>query len=142
MRLTGGAADDLRSLHAWLVAEDELRGRVEFVEQSPAPGTLGSALDTLVMTLGPGGAASVLVAGLVSWIRSRHGDLDITVERRDDRTTFRVSARRVRGLDAASLRDELERFDRALTRPGAVPDRPAGDDISGPTGSSEADRVP
>ncbi len=117
IRLPGSTTDDLRSLQAWLAAEDELRGRVEPIEQTPAPGQLGSALDTLIVALGPGGAVSVLLAGLISWIRSRHSDVDITVERRDGHTTIRLSARRIRELNAASLRDEIDQLGQALSGP-------------------------
>ncbi len=136
IRLLGSATDDLRSLQAWLVAEDELRGRVEPIEQTPAPGQLGSALDTLIVALGPGGAVSVLLAGLISWIRSRHSDVDITVERRDGHTTIRLSARRIRELNAASLRDEIDQLGQALSGQALSGPLPpvASDDPSLPVG--------
>lgn len=63
----------LRALRSWLVQEDELRGRVVLIQQSPAPGTLGAGLEALSVSLGGGGAISVLVAGTMSWIRQRYG---------------------------------------------------------------------
>lgn len=146
VRLVGGIDDDLRSLRAWLVEEDELRGHVEMVEQPPAPGRLGPGIDVLLVALAPGGAATALVAGLISWIRSRHGDIDVTGERDGDRTTIHVSARRVRGLDADGLKDEITQLVRALeeTAARANGDRalpPSAENDSGETDTSAADRT-
>jgi hypothetical protein len=91
-----GAADDVRSLRRWLAAEEEFRGRVRPVEAPARPEMLGPALtELLVDVAGPGGVA--LAAALVAWARSRRGDIDLTVRRRGEETTVRLSARRVRG---------------------------------------------
>jgi hypothetical protein len=147
VRIDSASVDEIRSLRVWLIGEDELRGRVELVERPPQPGELGPALDALVVSLGQGGAASVLVAGLISWLRSRHGDIDITAERHGDQTKIRVSAKRVRGLDADGLRNEIDRLGHALSNglpPGGTDstDRPKPADDPGrageqtPSGSS------
>jgi hypothetical protein len=127
VRLDDETTDELRSLRAWLVGEDELRGRVTMVEQPPRPGELGPVTDALLVALGQGGAATVLAAGLVSWLRSRHGDINITAERRGDQTKIQVSAKRVRGLDADGLRSEIDRLGHALSNglpPGNDPGSP------------------
>ncbi|MFD0392296.1 hypothetical protein ACFQ3Z_03830 [Streptomyces nogalater] len=65
------AADETRSLLTWLTEEGGLRGRVTPQESPPVPGTLGPALDGLLVALGSGGAATGLATSLVAWIRSR-----------------------------------------------------------------------
>jgi hypothetical protein len=116
VRVVAGTADDVWSLRAWLVAEDEFRGCVQPVEQSPEPGALGPDLTGLLVDLA--GPAAALAAVLVAWIRSRHGDVDLSVEGRNG-TTVRVSARRVRGLDVDGLRAEIEQLGHAVeAKPG------------------------
>jgi hypothetical protein len=107
--------DEVGVLRSWLVGEDELRGRVELVERPPHPGALGPVLDSLLVALAPGGAASVLMAGFIAWVRSRNGDIDITAERHDGRAMVGVSARRVRGLDADGMRAEIASLGRTLS---------------------------
>jgi len=68
------AVDGARALLRWLADEAELRGRVRLADTAPIPGSLGALSDTLVVSLGPGGAATVFAAALISWIRHRTGD--------------------------------------------------------------------
>src|SRR5258706_67122 len=86
--------------------------RASLVKTAPTPGQLGSTLTMLAVTLGPGGAASVLVAGLISWIRSRHGDFELIVERKYGKhsSVVKASAKRVRGLAASDLHQEIARI--------------------------------
>lgn len=49
-----GTADELRSLHEWLSAEEELRGRVRLVQSPPPPNALGSVPEMLTVALAPG----------------------------------------------------------------------------------------
>lgn len=70
LTITDGGPDDLRDLRGWLVHEQELRGRVALVRVGPPPpGTLGPGLEALSVSIGSGGTLSVLVAGILSWIR-------------------------------------------------------------------------
>jgi len=47
-----------------------MRGRVGLVEGEPVPGTLaGGIVEALTVGVGSGGAVSVLVSGIVSWLR-------------------------------------------------------------------------
>jgi hypothetical protein len=116
-----GAADDVRSLRRWLIAEDEFRGRVRPVDEPVRPGVLGpSPAELLVEAVGPGGVG--LAAVLVAWLRSRRGDVDLTVQLRGGQTTVRVSARRVRGVAFDGLAAEIERLGRAVD----ALDRPDG----------------
>lgn len=66
----GSSEDWLRGLSDYLSYEDELRGQIRLVESGPAPGTLSSGIViALTVGLGPGGTITVLVSGLVSWLR-------------------------------------------------------------------------
>jgi hypothetical protein len=70
----GSSGDQWRSLRDWLGREVELRGHVELVEGKAAPGTLGGGLAAaLTVGLGSGGAVTVLVSGIVSWLRQLAG---------------------------------------------------------------------
>ena len=71
--ISGPDPDGLRDLRSWLTQEDELHGRVALLEGRPPPGTLGAALEALSVSIGSGGAVSVIVAGVMSWVRQRYG---------------------------------------------------------------------
>jgi len=74
LTITDGGPDELRDLRGWLVHEQELRSRVALVRVGPPPpGTLGPGLEALSVSIGSGGTISVLVAGILSWIRQRSG---------------------------------------------------------------------
>jgi Effector Associated Constant Component 1 len=122
------AGDEARELRHWLTYEAELRGRVRLIEPAPEPGSLGALVDTLVVSLGPGGATAFATA-LVSWIRHRTGDTRAVV-RQPDGTQVEVSARRVRGLDAAAVRSIVQDVSRSVRANGGE----IGDD-GDPTGS-------
>ena len=63
------AVERVRSLDSWLVGEDRLRGRVRRVVRAPEPAMMGSVSDVLMIALGQGGVATVLVSVLIAWIR-------------------------------------------------------------------------
>lgn len=70
----GPGPDELRGLRAWLTQEEALRGRVALAQAGPPPrGTLGVALEALSVSIESGGAVTVLVAGIMSWLRQRYG---------------------------------------------------------------------
>jgi hypothetical protein len=123
VQVVSGTADDVRSLRSWLAGEAELRGRTQLVERSVGPGVLGPDLGGLLVDLAAPGAAGALAAVVVAWIRCRHGDVDVTLERSGGEMTVRVSARRVRGLDVEGLRREIEQLSRAVVGSGV--DEPA-----------------
>jgi hypothetical protein len=77
------AADELRSLRQWLVAEESLRGRVRLVAVPPQEGTLGAGVDALAIALGNGGAATALATVVVTWLRRRTGRMEVKFVRAD-----------------------------------------------------------
>jgi hypothetical protein len=125
-----GTADDLRSLRTWLLDADGLRGRVDLLERPPLSGELGPVLDAILVALGPGGAVTGVIAGVLSWIRHRTSDVNLKVTQTDGRS-FEVSARRVRRLDADDLRLEIDQLSHVLDTAAS---------IDGPSQSSGPDR--
>jgi hypothetical protein len=97
------AADETRSLLAWLTEEGGLRGRVTPQESPPLPGTLGPVLDGLLVALGSGGAATGLATALVAWIRSRRGAVTVKATRPDG-ASVEVSAKLVGAMTPQELR--------------------------------------
>jgi hypothetical protein len=136
-------ADGLRSLYEWLAGGDELRGRVRLVQAPPAPGTLGSALGSLVIALGPGGVATAAASVLISWIRHRTGNQSVRITRPDG-TSLELTVTRVRGLDAAGVRSLVAEVSRSLLGPGAAVEvspegRPRRTGRPGPGGGAAGD---
>jgi hypothetical protein len=74
LTITDSGPDELRALRAWLTQEEQLRGRVTLLPDGPPdPGTLGMALEALSVSIESGGAVTVLIAGIMSWVRQRYG---------------------------------------------------------------------
>lgn len=101
---TTGGAEDLRSLRAWLVQENELRGRVSLPTAPPKEGTLGSVVEVLLAAVGSGGAITVLVGGIISWLRHRSQDLTLEITRADG-ASIKIDAKRVRDVNIEGLRN-------------------------------------
>lgn len=99
----GAAADETRSLLAWLTEVDELRGRVTPQEGPPVPGTLGPVLDGLVVALGSGGAVTGLTTAMVAWIRSRHSNVTVKATRPDG-ASLEISTKLVGPMTPQELR--------------------------------------
>ncbi|MFJ2021612.1 MULTISPECIES: effector-associated constant component EACC1 [Streptomyces] len=117
------SADELRSLRDWLVAEEELRGRVRLELPPPEPGALGSVVEALTVALAPGGVATAVASVLISWLRRRTGDVSVKVIRPDGAST-EFSATNVSGLDAAQIQRMTAELSRSL---GPVGDREPDD---------------
>lgn len=64
----GDQAAGLESLADWLHGEPELAGRVSVAGTEPRAGELGALVDALVVSVGSGGALSVLAASLKGWL--------------------------------------------------------------------------
>jgi hypothetical protein len=73
----------MRSLQAWLVGQDELRGRVRPVVEASEPGAMGAVTEALLITLGQGGVASAVASVLISWIRRQASAMSVQVKRPD-----------------------------------------------------------
>jgi hypothetical protein len=90
--------DELRALRSWLTQEEQLRGRVTLTPYGPQEsGTLGVALEALSVSIESGGAITVLIAGVLSWIRQRDGQrhrasTTVIKLRRADGATVEISA--------------------------------------------------
>ncbi|MFF3559729.1 hypothetical protein ACFYXS_06795 [Streptomyces sp. NPDC002574] len=110
--VAGETAEDLRSLYAWLSAEQELRGRVRLEHTPPPPGALGSLPDTIVALLAPG-VSSALAGSVVAWLRHRTSDVRCVLTRSDG-TKFEVSARRVRHADLTEWHATVDSLARSL----------------------------
>jgi hypothetical protein len=80
IQVTGGTGEELADLGEWLGDENELRGRVRAV-RGPASNTeLGPATEMLTVALGAGGAGTVLVSSLKTWLMTRRTTAKITVK--------------------------------------------------------------
>ncbi|MYS44987.1 hypothetical protein GTY23_27930 [Streptomyces sp. SID5998] len=116
-------ADELRSLRDWLVAEEELRGRVRLESPPPEPGALGSVVEALTIALGPGGVATAAASVLISWLRRRTGDISLKATWPDG-TSTELNVTNVKGLDVT----EVQRMTAELSRSLApADDRDIGD---------------
>jgi hypothetical protein len=106
-----GVADELRSLRARRVDEDELRGCIRTVERPPKPDTLGPVLDALQIVAGP--AAAVVSAALIAWVKSRSGNVKLVLKLQRGGSA-ELDASQVRSLDAEALADLTERVTRLV----------------------------
>ena len=108
-----GSAEQIRSLFGWLVQEEELRGRVRLVEARPEPGTLGAVPTELLVALAQGGTGTALASAVVAWIRHRTGEVSYTLTRSDG-TSVKVTGKRVRDANVATLSELVERVAKTL----------------------------
>lgn len=102
-----GPADELRSLRAWLVEEDELRGCVQAIERPPDADSLGPVLEVLKVVADP--AAGVLAAALVAWVKSRASGLKLVL-RFPRGGSVELEAGKIQSLDANGVGDLIERL--------------------------------
>ena len=117
--------DDLRALRAWLVQEDELRGRVAIVQDGSAPGTLGVALEVLSVSLGSGGAGSVLVAGTMAWMRQQYGHrhpAGVVKLRLADGSSLEIPANTLRDRSPAEVGEWVRELAEALSASDTPPE--------------------
>jgi hypothetical protein len=112
------AAAAMRSLEAWLVGHDELRGRVKPVVEAPQPGTMGSVAEVLMVTVEQGGTATAVASVLIAWIRRQSGKVSVSATRPDG-TEITVTADHVRGLTTEEVRVVVTQLGVMLDGPGA-----------------------
>jgi Effector Associated Constant Component 1 len=143
LQLSGDdAADELRSLAAWLNGDDALHGRAQLVAEPPGPGSMGGVLESLLFALGPGSVAMAFASVLIAWMRSRSSSISISLSRPDG-TTVQLDAGNVRALPQQRVDELTGSLSALLTGAGgpaagslgAVTTRPAGD--RGPDGTAE-----
>jgi hypothetical protein len=111
-----GAADELRALDRELSDLDDLRGRVRPVAGQPRPGELGVLDSALVVAVGQGGAITVMVTALVSWLRRRVGTVSVKVTAGD--RSVEINAENVRGLTAEQVRTYVTELTAAIGEDG------------------------
>ncbi|RGP46623.1 effector-associated constant component EACC1 [Rhodococcus qingshengii] len=74
-----GNSGDLVQLLDWIRRDEVLRGRVQLQASRPADGQMGGLSDVLMVTLGGGGAVTILAKSLSTWFTTRHSDLTLKV---------------------------------------------------------------
>lgn len=94
-------AEQLRSLYAWLRADDELRGSsVELVDAPPGESEMGPVADAVMVAVGGGGAGVVLVRSIGNWLHARGSDLVVTFRSKNGQE-IRADVKRLRDPAAA-----------------------------------------
>lgn len=118
-----GAGDELRDLRSWLVADDDLMGRVHPVEAPVAPGHLGPVIEALSVVLTS--VSGPLATLIIGWLRHRRNEITLTFTRPDG-TSITLEASRYRNLtpdELAKLTEELvQRFEDLERGPEDGPD--------------------
>lgn len=101
--------DGAAALAAWLEADDELRGYVRRETAPPPEGALGAELAQLVVSLGSSGAVTAMASVVIAWLRRRTGSVSVRLTRPDG-SAVELSAERVRALDAAGVRGQVDQL--------------------------------
>ncbi|GAA3052862.1 effector-associated constant component EACC1 [Actinokineospora globicatena] len=83
-----GADDDLRELANWLRDEDELRGRVRLRNAPVREGDMGVGIDALTIALGSGGAGTVLIRSVLTYLTTRRKAVVVDLELKDGDKSF------------------------------------------------------
>jgi Effector Associated Constant Component 1 len=101
--------DGLESLDDWLQAEPALSGKATPSRPVPQEGELGSLADALVVSVGSGGALSILAASLHAWLsQPRRSDVRLRL-RGDNGRVVEMSADRVGARNfEAMIREAFE----------------------------------
>lgn len=105
--------DDLLSLRDWLLSEEGFRGRVALTDRPPAPGTLGSTLDAVIISLSSGLTSSAVMGVVVAWLQSRTGKLTLRIKHPNGEER-EITAEGVRGLTGSALSQRIDEFRRAI----------------------------
>lgn len=106
-------SDDLRSLSSFLAQEPQLRGRLQLVDSLPPAGSLGAVTDVVMVAVGSGGALTALTGAAAVWLQSRGSAIKIRLQDSSGRSA-EIDADKVKGVDAATLRDLLGDVERTL----------------------------
>jgi Effector Associated Constant Component 1 len=120
LTIADGGPGEVRALRAWLTREEELRGRVTLTQHGPpGAGTLGGALEALSVSIESGGSITVLIAGILSWLRQRYGQrgpqsTTVIKLRRTDGATVEISAATAGTWSAAESAEQARQLVQAL----------------------------
>ena len=109
VRVVDGDADVVASLAEWLATERELRGAVRTLSNPIGENQLGAVTDIITVILGSGGAGTVLVSSLITWLRTRPTNVKLMIKSGD----------RSVELDIRTLKDVRPLLEQML---GAVPE--------------------
>lgn len=120
VRLAEGAdSEDLYVLRNVLAGDPELAGCVNASSTPAKPGEMGAIADVLEVAVGSGGAVTVLLSSIATWLRNRGTDVTVRVSASDG-TTVEVAAQRVRTMTASEFSTAVTEWTRELTSPPAV----------------------
>jgi Effector Associated Constant Component 1 len=106
-----GSTDILRGLGNSLLDQEELHGRVEFVEAAPRPGAMGPIVQELQVLADPS-HLSTLGAVLVTWLYTRRQKVSIRIKRKGSKSAVDITSSN-RSTDAA-VRELLEQLTKDL----------------------------
>ncbi|MEV6826571.1 hypothetical protein [Amycolatopsis sp. NPDC051102] len=99
------------SLFDWLRGDPELRPAVKNRHAAPKPGELGTIADAIMISVGSGGALTVLASALKAWVqrpRGKHVVLRVSRGENGEQTT-EIEADRVGSEDIEAILDRLFR---------------------------------
>ncbi|MFD4668405.1 hypothetical protein ACFWNN_01650 [Lentzea sp. NPDC058450] len=101
--LAAGTPADLEALFDWLDGDAEISVRKH--SRPPRPGELGALTDALIVSVGAGGALTVLAASLRGFFQQpRRSKVKVSVRREaDGAVTAEIDADRVRGTDVEAM---------------------------------------
>jgi hypothetical protein len=122
---TDGAPGDLRALQEELRTRDDWRGRLEPQERPPGAEDLGPVLEALRVFAEPG-TVTALVTVIITVVRHRSSDVNVTMTRSRDKKTVTVSAKRVRKFRIDELEREIKEISRKLDELDPDSDQPEG----------------
>ncbi|WP_439377793.1 effector-associated constant component EACC1 [Amycolatopsis lexingtonensis] len=96
------------SLLDWLRGDPELRPAVKKRYAAPKPGELGTIADAIMISVGSGGALTVLASALKAWVQRPRGKHVVLRVSRGDRVA-EIDAERVDSGDIEAILDRVFR---------------------------------
>jgi hypothetical protein len=91
IRMSGPEADqELRSLHAWLCEEPDIRrhARMSLVATEPSPSDLGATFEVIQLVVDSGFQALNLALAYAAWRATRRSRPQVTIERDEIKITL------------------------------------------------------
>jgi Effector Associated Constant Component 1 len=104
--------DETDPLPGWLDADEDLRGQAEVRASATTPGTLGPPPELVELILQRGGALTVAVHVVLLWLRTRRGTVSLEIKK--GKSTAKLSAQQVKGLDPQQLAALADKVANAL----------------------------